>query len=87
MIPFAGSKLGLTVQDLLRVVAGNAVNYWDELNSGKFNHTQYENGDYMGNYAAPFNPLETKWNYRNMHETLQREREAERLINEGTYER
>ena len=46
------------------------VNYVNDLNSGKYNHTQYKDNDYMGNYAVPFNPLETKWNYRNMPKTL-----------------
>lgn len=46
------------------------VQYWNDLNSGKYNYTKYEDNDYMGNHAAPFNPLETKWNYRNMQNTL-----------------
>ncbi len=68
--PLVASRPGEQKMAGMNPILKTIVQYWNDLNSGKYNYTKYEDNDYMGNHAAPFNPLETKWNYRNMQNTL-----------------
>ena len=82
MMDFAGEKFNLTPQELLKVITGNAGNFLEDLQSGKFN---YSNQGPIEAFPDPKdvpstlidNVLNTKWNYSNMGEAIADEKAKE----------
>ena len=57
-------------------------NYANDLSSGQYNHRQFEDRPYIGDFASQEfnNPLQnllnTRWNYNNMGNAIQSERDS-----------
>ena len=68
MMNFAGEKFNLTPQELLKVLAGNAGNFLEDLQSGKFNYSNQE-----GIQSFP----DSTWNYSNMGSAIEEEKAKE----------
>ena len=71
----AGAKFGLSPMDLVKVLSGQTGDYLQDVHSGKYNYERM--GQDAPNQSGFPNVLDTKWNYKNMPQTLEYEKERE----------
>ena len=70
----SGAKFGLSPMDLVKVLSGQAGDYLQDVHSGKYN---YERMHEYNPDSGLFPKSGPEWNYKNMPQTLEYEKERE----------